>query len=167
MIHTCIYIILTRFIEENKCNDFIEVSCSSNIILIFVSFPHQIKMESTLENGWRRTTHRHTPQSKGEEEAKSTTSGESTQRLCSSGWATRNIKKQQISQPFISKTTHARKELVEKGDSECVTVVLTRISLGCQGWSSLHCEITNAVFIIVSAISIKRLSLSYGCYFWI
>lgn len=40
----------------------------------------------------------------------------------------------------------------EEKNSECVTVVLTRISFGCQGWSSLHCEITNAVFIIASAI---------------
>lgn len=49
--------------------------------------------------------HRHTPQSKGEEEAKSTTSGDSTQtlqlRLSNDKYI--YIKKQRISQPFISK----------------------------------------------------------------
>lgn len=34
----------------------------------------------------------------------------------------------------------------EKKNSECVAVVLTWISLGCESWSSLHCEITNAIF---------------------
>lgn len=34
----------------------------------------------------------------------------------------------------------------EKKDSERVAVVLTWISLGCESWSSLHREITNAIF---------------------
>lgn len=33
----------------------------------------------------------------------------------------------------------------EKKNSECVAVVLTWISLGCESWSSLHCEIINAI----------------------
>lgn len=57
-----------------KCKKMLMTSCHPSVV-------HQIKMESTLENGCLCSMLRHTPQSNGEEEAKSATSGESAQIL--------------------------------------------------------------------------------------